>query len=414
MSPIAPTAQRAPAHGTGTGRHVLIGGQRELDRRAKALVHGRPDALAERERRGRGASTNETGRFERFSREAFLEDGADPRAPLDEEPVPALRTQVTTERPRTIIARNTSPDIGFDRSINPYRGCEHGCFYCFARPTHAYHGLSAGLDFETRLFAKPNAAELLARELAAPSYEPRPIALGANTDPYQPIERRYRITRGVLEVLARTRHPVGIVTKSALVTRDVDLLGPMAEAGLAKVAISLTTLDPALARAMEPRAASPQKRLEAIRRLTDEGIPVTVLVAPVIPAINDHEIERILDAAHAAGAREAGYVLLRLPHELKDLARDWLLEHRPDRLERVLSLVRDTRGGKEYDAAWGARQTGQGPYAWMIGRRFETAARRLGLNARDKRLRLRTDLFEKPARGPSARAADPAQLALFA
>lgn len=416
MSPIAQAAQRAlpHVHGSGTGRHVLIGGARERDRRGKALVHGRPDALAERERRGRGASTNETGRFEPFTREAFLEDGADPRAPLDEEPVRALRTEVTMERPRTIIARNDSPDIGFDRSINPYRGCEHGCFYCFARPSHAYHGLSAGLEFETKLFAKPNAADLLARELSAPSYEPRPIALGANTDPYQPIERRYRITRGVIEVLARTRHPVGIVTKSGLVTRDVDLLGPMAEAGLAKVAISLTTLDPALARAMEPRASSPQKRLDAIRRLTDEGIPVTVLVAPVIPAINDHEIERILEAAHAAGAREAGYVLLRLPHELKDLARDWLLEHRPDRLERVLSLVRDTRGGKEYDAAWGARQTGQGPYAWMIGRRFETAARRLGLNARDKRLRLRTDLFEKPARAPSARAADPAQLALFA
>jgi DNA repair photolyase len=405
-------------------RHVLVPGPREggreplardpsardisardLQRRALLRETGRPDALADVLRRGRGAPTNETGRFERIAREAFVEE-----MPGDEDEPRPLRTEVIEERPRTIIARNDSPDIGFDRSINPYRGCEHGCFYCFARPTHAYHGLSAGLDFETRLFAKPNAAELLERELAAKGYVAKPIALGANTDPYQPIERRYRITRGILEVLARRDHPVGIVTKSHLVTRDLDILGPMAERGLAKVAISLTTLDPVLARRMEPRAASPARRLDAIRRLTDEGIPVTVLVAPIIPAINDHEIERTLDAAHAAGAREAGYVLLRLPHELKNLARDWLIDHYPDRLDRVLSLVRDTRGGKEYDATWGARQTGQGPYAWMIGRRFETAAKRLGLNQR--RTRLRTDLFTPPAR--ERRRADADQLSLFA
>lgn len=391
-------------------RHVLVPAPREpnardLQRRALARDAGRPDAVAEALRRGRGAQTNDAGRFERVAHEAFADDW-----PEDEEAPRALTTEVTLERARSIIARNDSPDIGFDQSINPYRGCEHGCFYCFARPTHAYHGLSAGLDFETKLFAKPNAAELLERELSAKGYVARPIALGANTDPYQPVERRYRITRGVVEVLARRSHPVGIVTKSHLVTRDIDLLGPMAERGLAKVAISLTTLDPKLARRMEPRAASPARRLDAIKRLTDEGIPVSVLVAPIIPGLNDQEIERILDAAHAAGAREAGYVLLRLPHELKDLARDWLIEHYPDRLERVLSLVRDTRGGKEYDAAWGERQTGKGPYAWMIGRRFETAARRLGLNAR--RTRLRTDLFE-PAPRPGRRAAAD-QLSLFA
>ncbi|WP_084327472.1 PA0069 family radical SAM protein [Salinarimonas rosea] len=413
MSPVASTA-RAP-------RHILVPGPREasprephprepsardLQRRALLRDTGRPEAVAERLRRGRGAQTNETGRFERITREAFEED----RLHDEEERALALATEVVEERARTIIARNQSPDIGFDYSINPYRGCEHGCFYCYARPSHAHHGLSPGLDFETKLFAKPDAAALLERELAARSYVAKPIALGANTDPYQPVERRYRITRSVLEVLAKRSHPVGIVTKSHLVTRDVDILGPMAERGLAKVAISLTTLDPVLARRMEPRAATPARRLDAIKRLTDEGIPVTVLVAPIVPAINDHEIERILEAAHAAGAREAGYVLLRLPDELKGLARDWLIEHYPDRLERVLSLVRQTRGGKEYDATWGVRQTGTGAYAWMIGRRFETAARRLGLNA--TRTRLRTDLFEPPTVARRRAAED--QLSLFA
>ncbi|WP_372424247.1 PA0069 family radical SAM protein [Salinarimonas chemoclinalis] len=413
MSPVASTARAL--------RHVIVPGPRDasprepalrdpsvrdLQRRALLRDTGRPDAVAERLRRGRGAQTNETGRYERITREAFEED----RLHDEEERALALATEVVEERARTIIARNQSPDIGFDYSINPYRGCEHGCFYCYARPSHAHHGLSPGLDFETKLFAKPDAAALLERELAAKSYVAKPIALGANTDPYQPVERRYRITRSVLEVLSKRSHPVGIVTKSHLVTRDVDILGPMAERGLAKVAISLTTLDPVLARRMEPRAATPARRLDAIKRLTDEGIPVTVLVAPIVPAINDHEIERILEAAHAAGAREAGYVLLRLPDELKGLARDWLIEHYPDRLERVLSLVRQTRGGKEYDATWGVRQTGTGAYAWMIGRRFETAARRLGLNA--TRTRLRTDLFEPPDTARRRAAED--QLSLFA
>lgn len=415
----APSRRMAGSSRSGAS-HVLVPGpreasgrplahcevsQRDLQRRALLRDTGRPDALADTLRRGRGAQTNETGRFERITREAYDEDLL-----WDEETPRPLPTEVTVERARSIITRNDSPDIGFDLSINPYRGCEHGCFYCFARPSHAYQGLSAGLDFETKLFAKTNAAELLERELSAKGYEPKPIALGANTDPYQPVERRYRITRGILEVLARRAHPVGIVTKSALVTRDVDILGPMAERGLAKVAISLTTLDPKLARRMEPRAATPSRRLEAIKRLTDEGIPVTVLVAPIIPAINDHEIERILEAAHAAGARQAGYVLLRLPHELKGLARDWLIENAPDRAERVLSLVRDTRGGKDYQAAWGERQTGTGAYAWMIGRRFEAATKRIGLNA--VRPRLRTDLFEKAAR--PRKAADADQLSLFA
>jgi DNA repair photolyase len=339
-------------------------------------------------RRGRGAASNASGRFESVQREAF-DDGWD----LDEERA-AVATEVIVERARTIITRNDSPDIGFDRSINPYRGCEHGCSYCFARPTHAFQGLSPGLDFETKIFAKTGAAELLEKELRAPGYEPRTIALGANTDPYQPVERRLRLTRAILEVLARTNHPVGIVTKSALVTRDLDILAPMAARGLVKVAVSVTTLDPALARRMEPRAPTPPRRLDAIRQLAEAGIPVTVLVAPVIPAINDHEIEAILQASHAAGAREAGYVLLRLPHELKEIVRDWLQEHYPDKLDHVLSVLREARGGRDYDAGWTLRQTGVGPYAWMVGRRFEKALDRLGFSPR--RLKLRTDLFTPP------------------
>jgi DNA repair photolyase len=341
-------------------------------------------------RRGRGAVANPGGRYEPVQRESF-DDGWD----LPEEPVP-LQTQVTIERARTIVTRNDSPDIGFDRSINPYRGCEHGCVYCFARPTHAYQGLSPGLDFETRLFAKPNAAELLEKELSAPGYEARTMALGTNTDPYQPIERRFRITRGILEVLARANHPVGIVTKSALVARDIDILAPMAARGLAKVALSVTTLDPRLARRMEPRAPTPAKRLEAIRQLSQAGVPTTVMVAPIVPGVNDHEVEDILQAAFAAGAREAGYVLLRLPHELKEMMRDWLDEHYPDKVKHVFSLVQDTRGGKLYDSAWGKRQTGVGPYAWMLGRRFEQACQRLGFNR--VRRKLRTDLFVPPRR----------------
>lgn len=339
--------------------------------------------------RGRGAGTNVVGRFEALKRIGF-DDGW---ARSDDE-LPPLKTHVTAEIARTIIARNTSPDISFDRSINPYRGCEHGCSYCYARPTHAYMGLSAGLDFETRLFAKTNAAELLRKELGAKGYEAATIALGANTDPYQPVERQYRITRAVLEVLNETNHPVGIVTKSALVTRDIDILKPMAEKGLVKVALSLTTLDHKLSRKLEPRAATPGRRLQALEMLSAAGIPTVVMTAPVIPAINDMDIEKLLGAAQAAGAREAGYVLLRLPHELKDLFREWLEREFPDRAKHVMNLVRDTRGGRDNDPEFGARMSGRGPYAWQIGRRFELACKRLGLNRQKQKLR--ADLFTRP------------------
>jgi DNA repair photolyase len=356
-------------------------------------------AIAPERRRGRGASTNPVGRFEPYARVAE-DDGWEGLADL-----PPFKTEISFEAARKIITRNQSPDISFDRSINPYRGCEHGCVYCFARPSHSFLGLSPGIDFESKLTVKPNAAEMLAKELAQPGYEVRTMALGTNTDPYQPIERGYRITRGILEVLARTKHPVGIVTKSALVTRDIDLLAPMAAEGLARVAISITTLDPKLARDLEPRAPTPAKRLETVRQLSEAGIPVTVMVAPIIPALNDEEIERVLDAARAAGAMSAGYVLLRLPYEIKDLFQEWLAEHRPDRLNHVMSLVRSTRNGKDYEAEWGKRMIGDGVYAWTIGRRFELAARRLGLNA--ERKPLRKDLFTPPARAGE-------QLRLFA
>jgi DNA repair photolyase len=349
-------------------------------------------------RRGRGATINPGGRYEAEQR--ISED--DGWGSLGE--LPPFKTEVSVEKPRTIITRNDSPDISFDRSINPYRGCEHGCVYCFARPSHAYLGLSPGLDFESKLTAKPDAALLLEKELSSPSYQPRTIAIGTNTDAYQPIEKKLRIMRGILEVLAKFNHPVGIVTKSALVQRDIDILAPMAAKGLVKVALSVTTLDPKLSRNMEPRAAAPAKRIETIRKLSEAGIPVTVLVAPIVPAINEHEIERILDAAKAAGAREAGYVLLRLPLDVKDIVQDWLVTHHPDKMRHVVSLIRSTRGGKDYDATWGQRQVGSGPYAWMIGRRFEMAAERLGFNS--ARLRLRTDLFVKPEK-------EKAQLSLF-
>lgn len=354
-------------------------------------------------RRGRGTLTNASGRFEPYVR-VEEDDGWESLADL-----PPFKTEVALETARTAITRNQSPDIAFDRSINPYRGCEHGCVYCFARPTHAYLGLSPGLDFETRLTAKPNVAELLRRELGAPSYKPRTIALGTNTDPYQPIERTHRLTRRILEVLEETRHPVGIVTKSALVLRDLDILARMAADGLAKVAISITTLDPVLARQMEPRAPTPARRLETVAKLVEAGVPVTVLTAPIIPALNEHEIERLLEAAQAAGATEAGYVLLRLPHEIKDLFQEWLLERHPGKMRRILSLVRDTRGGKLYDSGWGKRQTGDGVIAWTIGRRFEVAARRLGLDRRH--LRLRTDLFVAPKRNGKGDGGD--QFTLF-
>jgi DNA repair photolyase len=338
---------------------------------------------------GRGAQTNRSGRFEPVSYEP-TDDGWESLAELE-----ALSTQVQEVPARRIITRNESPDIGFDRSINPYRGCEHGCIYCFARPTHAFLGLSPGLDFETKLFAKTNAGQALERELADPAYRVETIAIGTNTDPYQPIERRYRIMRRILEVLSATNHPVGIVTKSALVLRDLDLLKSMAERGLVKVALSVTTLDRKLARAMEPRASTPDRRLETLARLVDAGVPAAVMVAPVIPGLNDMEMERILERASSIGVKNAGYVLLRLPLEIGDLFTEWLRANCPERASRVLSLMRSTRGGKLYDAKWGERMRGDGPYAWMIGRRFELAAKRLGLN--ESSVELRTDLFTPPS-----------------
>ena len=324
--------------------------------------------------RGRGALSNSAGRYEPEAR-VLCDDGWEGR---DE--TPALRTEVLRDSSRTIITRNKSPDISFEQSINPYKGCEHGCIYCFARPTHAWLGLSPGADFESRIFAKPNAAELLERELFAPGYVPKVVAMGTNTDPYQPVERERRITRSILEVLYKFRHPVGIVTKSALIERDLDILAPMAEMGLAKVALSVTTLDPKLARTMEPRATTPAKRIEAIRALREAGVPVGVMFAPVIPALNDEEMENVLSAAAQAGAATAGYVLLRLPLEIKDLFREWLEANEPGRAKHVMSLIRQMRNGKDYDSQWHTRMKGTGPYAEMIARRFQIAAKRLGLN----------------------------------
>jgi DNA repair photolyase len=331
-------------------------------------------AVDRERRRGRGAHSNNSGRYEPLARISF-DDGWQA---IDD--LPPFKTTVTVDATRKIITRNDSPDLSFDRSINPYRGCEHGCVYCFARPTHAYLGLSPGLDFESKLFMKPNAPELLERELSAPGYVPKTIAIGTNTDPYQPIERRHQIMRRILEVLERAGHPVGIVTKSALVLRDLDILARMAERNLVKVAISVTTLDAKLARTMEPRASTPQRRLDALRQLVKVGVPASTLVAPVIPAINDAEIERILDAVAAAGVRHAGYVLLRLPLEVRDLFREWLMTNFPERYRHVFKLIRDMRGGKDYDSTFGTRMTGTGPIAWMIGRRIEVACERLGFN----------------------------------
>ncbi|WFR95951.1 PA0069 family radical SAM protein [Rhizobium tumorigenes] len=339
-------------------------------------------------RRGRGAGLNPGGRFEPSSRES-IDDGWQSL-----EDLPPFRTEVQIEKARTAITRNSSPDIPFDRSINPYRGCEHGCIYCFARPTHAYMGLSAGLDFEAKLFAKPDAPKLLERELAKPGYEPKVIAIGTNTDPYQPIEKEWRIMRQILEVLNRANHPVSIVTKSAMVLRDLDILAELAAKNLVRVSLSVTTLDRKLARTMEPRASTPARRLEAVRMLSAAGIPTSVMLAPMIPALNDHELEKILDSAKAAGAEEAGYVMLRLPLEVSPLFRDWLLQNYPDRYRHVMSLVREMRGGKDYDADFGKRMKGAGPYAWQISRRFEMATKRLGLTRRS--IRLRTDLFVPP------------------
>ncbi|WP_300376458.1 PA0069 family radical SAM protein [Henriciella sp.] len=341
------------------------------------------------EHRGRGAISNQTGRFEPETRDPFddgwgtIEDNAE-----------RLETTLTREVAKTIITYNRSPDISFDRTINPYRGCEHGCVYCFARPTHSYQGLSAGLDFESRLFFKPDGPALLRRELSRPSYVVRPIALGMNTDAYQPVERRLKLTRTFLEILAEHNHPVTLLTKSALIQRDIDLIAPLAENGLARVGVSLTTLDPKLARRMEPRAAAPYKRLETIRALSDAGIPVIVMTAPIIPALNEPEMETMLETAAAHGASSAGYVLLRLPYELKDIMHEWLAEHYPDRAARIINLLRDMRGGKDYDANWFERGSGRGTHARLIAQRFQKAARRLGLDA--PRPRLRTDLFRPP------------------
>jgi DNA repair photolyase len=331
--------------------------------------------------KGRGAASNVTGRFEKTVRRGEDDgwgsvydtavDGGDALPPH-----PA--TRVTEERARSIISRNDSPDVGFSQSINPYRGCEHGCVYCFARPSHAYLDLSPGLDFETRLYAKTNAVERLRHELAKPGYVPSQIALGINTDAYQPIERRYGITREVLEVLAECRHPVSFVTKSGLIERDVDLLAAMARERLVTVYFSITTLDNRLASKMEPRATAPHGKLRAMRALHDAGVPVGVMVAPVVPMITDHELEHILEAAHAHGARAAGYVLLRLPHELKEVWREWLQLHFPDRAAHVMSLIRQMRGGKDYDSGWGTRMRGEGPFAQLIAQRFAKAHARLG------------------------------------
>ena len=356
---------------------------------------GPPSAgtLVEHERRrGRGAQSNASGRYEPLARVAF-DDGWQS---LEE--LPPFATSVSVDASRKVITRNESPDIGFDRSINPYRGCEHGCIYCFARPTHAYLGLSPGLDFESKLFVKPDAPALLERELSAPNYTPRTIAIGTNTDPYQPIERRYEIMRQILEVLEAAGHPVGIVTKSTLVLRDMEILARMAKRNLVKVAISVTTLDPKLARVMEPRAPTPSRRIEGLRQLSAAGIPTAVMVAPIVPAINDAEIERILDAAAAVGASGAGYVMLRLPLEVRDLFREWLIANYPDRYRHVFKLVREMRGGKDYDSTWGQRMKGSGPYAWMIGRRFEVACEKLGLN--EEKVKLTTEHFRPPR--PSA------------
>ncbi|MBT8474270.1 MAG: PA0069 family radical SAM protein [Alphaproteobacteria bacterium] len=343
-----------------------------------------PEAL----RKGRAARTNRVGRYEARTR-APVDDGW----PVDD-PLPPLRTEVSVERPRRVITRNTSPDLSFDRSINPYRGCEHGCIYCFARPSHAWLGMSPGLDFETRLIARPDAPEGLARELARKSYRPAVIAIGTNTDPYQPIEREHGIMRRILEVLLAHRHPVAVVTKGTLIERDADILGEMGRMGLARVGISVTTLDPAVSRAMEPRVPHPARRLQTIRRLTDAGCPVRVMASPMIPALTDHELEAILEAARDAGAVAASWIMLRLPLEVAPLFREWLEEAFPDRAARVMGRVRELHGGRDYDPEWGKRLRGEGAFAELMAQRFAIAVKRLGL-ATDLPP-LRTDLFAVP------------------
>jgi len=340
--------------------------------------------------RARAALSNRAGRFERHDRVAET-DGWDPS-----EDLPPLRTEVTEERPRSAITRNRSPDIGFDRSINPYRGCEHGCIYCFARPSHAWLGLSPGLDFETQLIARPGIAEVLEAELRKPRYQPATIAIGTNTDPYQPIEAERRIMRDVLEVLQAFRHPVAVTTKGTLVERDADILGEMGQAGLARVGLSVTTLDAALARRMEPRCPSPARRLRAIERLSRTGCPVRVMVSPIVPGLTDHELEGILTAARDAGAVAASMIPLRLPLEVSELWQAWLAEHYPERQGRVMTKVRDMHGGRDYDPQWGKRMTGEGLWADLMQKRFSRAVRAFGLDVHLPELR--TDLFAPPPR----------------
>jgi DNA repair photolyase len=354
-----------------------------------------PILLTPQARKGRGAVSNRPGRYEPGDRP--LEDDGWDSVQKDEAEAPPLRTTVQPDKSKTVIAWNESPDLGFDRSINPYRGCEHGCIYCFARPTHAYLGLSPGLDFETRLFAKHDAASILARELAKPGYKPAPIGIGTNTDPYQPIERELGIMRQVLEVLDRFNHPVTIVTKSALILRDLDILSRMAQRGLVEATVSVTTLDPELARKLEPRAPTPPRRLATIEALAAAGISTGVLAAPMIPALNDQELEAIFAAAAERGVGRAGYVLLRLPLEIADLFREGLEAHVPDRAEHVLSLMRDTREGKLYKSQWGTRMRGTGPYADLLRQRYRIAMRKLGLAKRGGgAIGLRSDLFAVP------------------
>jgi DNA repair photolyase len=343
------------------------------------------------ERKGRGARSNPAGRFERTTSEV-VDDGW-----TAESPAGRIPTEIHPDRARSVITRNTSPDVPFDQSINPYRGCEHGCVYCFARPSHAYLDLSPGLDFETKIFFKVDAAKRLVEELSAPGYRCKPIAFGTNTDPYQPVERRLEVMRRLLEVLQHCRHPLSIVTKGSLIDRDVDVLGEMARDGLVSVMISITTLDNALKSTLEPRAAAPAARLASVRKLAAAGVPTGVLVAPVIPGINDDEIEDIATASAQAGAVRLGYVLLRLPWEVGELFRDWLETHAPQKASRVMHLIRQMRGGRDYDSAWGRRQTGIGPYAELLRRRFELVRRRVGLNDR-REAELRNDLFVPPGR----------------
>lgn len=358
-----------------------------------------------RAQKGRGAVSNLPGRYETQTTElvddGWWQDEDDTGQPLASQPT-AAKTLVTKELAKTILTRNQSPDLPFSVSLNPYRGCEHGCIYCFARPTHSYLGLSPGLDFETRLYAKVNAAELLRRELASPSYTPSPIALGVNTDAYQPCDRHYQLTREVLQVLHECEHPVGLISKSALIERDIDLLAPMAAKHQAVAAITLTTLDHNISRTLEPRAASPTRRLQTIRRLVAAGIPVTVNVAPVIPFVTDSELEKILTAATEAGASQASYIILRLPWEVNPLFQQWLQTHFPERAERVMNCIRAMRGGKDYDANFGTRMRGEGLWADLIQQRFQKTIRRLGLNRSGRFGALDDSRFRKPLTVPAA------------